>query len=38
LSSVVNRGQFEEYEQQAPQAWQSRSASRVRSLVCMAPV
>src|SRR5450432_832524 len=29
-SSVVNRGQFDEYEQQAPQAWQGLSGSGVR--------
>ena len=35
-SSVVKRGQFDEYEQQAPQAWQGLSASAAGSLFSMA--
>jgi hypothetical protein len=34
-SSVVNRGQFCEYEQQAPQAWQGLSTSAAVLLVSM---
>jgi hypothetical protein len=34
-SSVVNRGQLLEYEQQAPQAWQTLSASMVEALFAM---
>jgi hypothetical protein len=34
-SSVVKRGQFDEYEQHAPQAWQGLSTSMAGSLVSM---
>ena len=37
-SSVVNRGQFAEYEQHAPQAWQGLSASMAGSLLSMPAV
>jgi hypothetical protein len=35
---VVNRGQFDEYEQQAPQAWQGFPISMTRSPFSMHPV
>jgi hypothetical protein len=37
-SSVVNRGQFDEYEQQAPQAWHGLPTSMTGSLFSMRPV
>jgi hypothetical protein len=37
-SSVVNLGQFDEYEQHAPQAWQGLSRPMAGSLVSMASV
>jgi hypothetical protein len=35
---VVNRGQFDEYEQQAPQAWQGLPTSMAGSWFSMHPV
>jgi hypothetical protein len=35
---VVNRGQFDEYEQQAPQAWQGLPPPMAGSLFSMHPV
>jgi len=37
-SSVVKRGQFDEYEQQAPQAWHGLSTSIAGLLVSMPSV
>jgi hypothetical protein len=37
-SSVVNRGQFDEYEQHAPQTWQGFPTSMAGSLFSMHPV
>jgi hypothetical protein len=37
-SSVVKRGQFDEYEQHAPQAWHGLSISMAEPLFSMTPV
>jgi hypothetical protein len=37
-SSVVKRGQFDEYEQQAPQVWHGLWTSRLGSLFSIASV
>jgi hypothetical protein len=37
-SSVVKRGQFDEYEQHAPQAWHTLSASMVEALLAIGSV